>query len=181
MPRMNTAVKQQSRKRRQYEGKRQPQPYFPPNLELSEGPLTFAYSTKSEQEQRQNLFMPPAYDPNELVELPTSYKPDTELDPIPVSDEYAEGLKIRPWAHIRVPTYLAIAQIENVDNSDFENGWYQGKAQFDQLVSQYVGQQHPIDVTPLIPEAEYTTYGALNQLEPGQIAEFPSQDGYLFD
>lgn len=181
---MNIAIQQMMRKRRQREGLSPlvTQPRMPAGPSyLQDAPLTFAHVAKDEQQQRTNFFSPPQFDPNELVELPTSYKPDSELDPINTSDEFAEGLKIRPWAHIRVPSYMAVAEWEGVDNSDFDNGWILNKGEFAQLVSQYVGGQHPIDVSPLIPEAEYTTYGATNQLQPGQIAQMPTGDGYLFD
>jgi hypothetical protein len=179
---MNIAAKQQSRRRRQAQGRKQEQPKSMPGMEnLSGAPLTFTYTPKEEHEQRTNIFMPPAYDPNELTELPTSYKPDTELNPLSFSDFYAEGMKIRPWAHIRVPSYLAVSEWEGVDDSDFETSWIVNKGEFAHLVSQYVGQQHPIDVSPLIPESEYTTYGALNTLEPGQVENLPVSDGYLFD
>lgn len=182
MARTNIAVKQQSRKRRQREGRKPIQPMYLPEMDqMGEVPLTFTYSTKEEHEQRTNLFIPPAYDPNELTELQTSYQPPSQLDPLPFADFYAEGDKIRPWAHIRVPTYLAVAEWESPDDSDFEHSWVLNKGEFAQLVSQYVGGQHSIDVTPLIPESEYTTYGALNQLSPGQLESMPATDGYLFD
>jgi hypothetical protein len=201
MARMNIAVKQMSRKRRQIEGMRPPEPYYPPAPQpaqlvdaeyydaypssyegIQDVPLTFAYVKKDEQQQRTNFFVAPAFDENELVELPTSHQDlarSLDLSHFPDSDLFAEGDKIRPWAHIRVPSYLAISEWLGGADDEFRSP--PGKAQFDWVISQYVGQQHPIDVTPLIPETEYTTYGALNALSPGQIEQFPASDGYLFD
>lgn len=183
----NIAIKHMFRNRRQREGRRPEPPPMPPVGSDFEAALYpgFAWVGKEEHEQRTNLFMPPAFETNALEELPTSFKPDTELDPIPQSNFYAANNKIRPWAVVRAGTagYLAISEIEGVDNSDFENSWIgggpHGKIVVGQLIGQYVGYQNPIDITPLIPEADYTTYGALNQLTPDAYAR-QDEDAYLF-
>lgn len=190
MARMNRAVRGMFRNKRQEQGKLPQQPVYPPEAEhFQDAPLTFAYTYRSEgdpfatggeQQQRSNLFMPPAFETNALEELGTSFKPDSELDPIPQSYYYGAGNKIRPWAHNRVANtgYLAIA--EWLGGADDEFHYHVDKFYFPQLVSQQVGKQNPIDVSPLIPEGEYTTYGATHELLPGQIDAFPVQDGYLY-
>jgi hypothetical protein len=176
MQRMNVAVKHMMRNRRQEQGKRQPEPMFPPiDVEEFQDALhpAFAWTPKDYHEQRTNLFMPPAFETNELQEYLSSYKPSSELDPLPFSDFYANGNKIRPWGHRIMPSYLAIAEWEGVADDEFKSG----KGSFMQHVPQYAGYQNPIDITPLIPEPQYTTYGALNQMAGN---EYPAEDAYLF-
>ena len=176
---MNAAIERMFRIRCQREGRKQEQPIYPanpPGWEATAHP-GFAYQIREEQNQRENYFMPPAFDPNELVELPTSWKPDSELDPIPQSNFFAEGNKIRPWAHVRVPSYIAIPEWETPTDDEFR----EGKIVMGQLVAQHTGGQQPIGISPLIPEVEYTTYGTQNMLTEGMVAHIPTQDGYLFD
>lgn len=165
------------RNKRQREGRRPPEPYYPPNLEGVDIHPGFAYEVKEPHQQRANFFEPPAYEINELGELPTAQQNIAEsldMSNPPDSNNYANGNKIRPWAHVRVPTYLAIAEWEGGADDEFLKGKLaaQGHA-----VPQQIGGQTSIDVTPLIPEGDYTTYGAMNTLAP----DFSDQeDGYLY-
>ena len=185
---MNTGVKHLLRNKRQREGRRPQQPHYPPGewgLDLLPG---FAYTYRGEgdpfghggeQQQRTNLFFPPAFAPNDLEDethanqflaesMDKSNPPDSNL--------YAEGKKIQPWAKARSGTagYLAMAEWEQTLD---EFPWNGRKLEALGInVPQQIGGQHSIDVTPLIPEAEWTTYGAMNTLVPGQVAE----DGYLY-
>ena len=178
MAQMNIALQHMFRKRRQHEGRRPPEPYYPPGSEdwFSDLPPGFAYTVPPTVEQRENRTLPPAYDYTALQELPTAHQNLAEsLDASnpPDSNFYAAGQKIRPWAHIRVPAYLAISEIESVADDEFKTGKL---AALGLVVPQQVGGQASIDISPLIPEAQYTTYGALTTLMPGQVAE----DGYLY-
>jgi hypothetical protein len=175
---MNAALKHMLRNKRQREGRRPSEPYYPPNLEGEELPPGFAYETKEAQQQRANFFEPPAYEINELGELPTAHQNMAEsLDASnpPDSNNYANGNKIRPWAHVRVPTYLAIAEWEGGADDEFLKGKLAAEGH---KVPQQVGGQTSIDITPLIPEGDYTTYGAINTLDPGEYLE--QEDGYLY-
>lgn len=179
---MNIAVKHMFRNRRQREGRRPSEPYYPPadsggTVDWSEEILPgFSYTRPPRVEQRANRTLPPAYGYNDLEELPTAHQSLAQsLDNSnpPDSDFYASGNKIRPWAHVRVPAYLAISEIESVSDDEFKSGKL---AALGHVVPQQVGGQTTIDVSPLIPEAEYTTYGAMNTLQVGEVAE----DGYLY-
>lgn len=170
------AVKHMFRNKRQAEGKRPSEPMYPPGPEnwAHELPPSFAFVSKDEHEQRQNRTLPPAYDYNERQDLDIAYQ--DAPDPIKQSDFYANGNKIRATANVRVPAYLAISEWESIADDDFE--FKTGKlAAVGHLVPQYAGEQLPIDVSPLIPEAEYTTYGNLNMLVDTELAD---QDGYLY-
>lgn len=190
MASFNREVRRMLRNKRQAEGVKQEQPVFPPEAQhIVDMPLSFAYTyrgegdpfaTGGEQQQRTNLFIPPAFETNALEELGTSFKPDSELDPIPQSYFFAAGNKIRPWAHNRVANAGYLAMPEWLGGADDEFHYAVDKFYFPQLVGQQVGKQQPIDIFPLIPESEYTTYGATHELLPGQVAEFPVQDGYLY-
>jgi hypothetical protein len=194
---MNRAVRHMFRNRRQREGVRPPEPAFaPPQLRNEWDPERslwetevpahpddwtvdilpgFSYVANEEHEHRNNRYLPPAFETNALEELITSYKPSSELDPLPFSDFYANGNKIRPWAHNNVANagYLAIPEIESVSDDEFRFD----KNAFPMHTPQYVGYQNPIDIQPLIPEQEYQTYGSLTTLSE---AYGSPDDAYLF-
>lgn len=180
---MNSAMKNMLRNRRQAEGRRQPAPVLAPGPEgdlswFDEIPATFAYTPKDEHEQRQFQFMPPAFETNALEQLDTSHQAlgqSLDASNPPDSDFYANGNKIRPWAHVRVPAYLAISEIEGVSLDEFQYGKLSSDRQ---AVPQFAGAQLPIDITPLIPEAEFTTFGAMTVLRPGEVAS--GEDAYLY-
>lgn len=173
--RMPIAVRHMFRNRRQKEGVRPSEPVHPPGPENWHNDIIpgFAFTPKEEHEQRQNRTLPPAYDYNAPQELPTAYQ--DAPDPIKQSDFYANGDKIRPWAHVRVPAYLAIPEIEAVSDDEFKFGKISSFGHH--VVPQYHGEQNPIDFSPLIPEVEYSTYGSMNELIEGEVAE---EDGYLY-
>lgn len=177
---MNAALQRKGSRRRQIEGARPEEPAVLPGSGgdfswFGDIPASFAYTKTEEQQQRQNLFMPPAFETNALEMLSTSYQ--DAPDPIRQSDFYAAGNKIRPWAHNRVANagYLAIAEIEGVADDEFKTGKLSSEGYH--VVPQYVLSQNPIDFLPLIPEGQYTTYGAQNELAPGMLSE---EDGYLY-
>lgn len=173
---MNIALKHMLRNKHQKEGVRPAEPVYPPGPENWHHEVLpgFAFTPKDEHEQRQNRTLPPAYDYNAPQELQTSYQ--DAPDPIRQSDFFANGNKIRPWAHVRVPSYLAISEIESVSDDEFLYGKISSFGHH--IVPQYHGGQNPIDFSPLIPEAEFTTYGAMNELQEGEI--HTSEDGYLY-
>jgi hypothetical protein len=175
---MNVAVKNMFRNRRQREGRRPTEPYYPPNLEGADIHPGFAYKHKDEQEQRANFFVPPAYDIDALEELPTAHQfmaESLDASNVPDSNLFAAGNKIRPWAHIRVPTYLAISDWEGGADDEFKTGKIAAQGM---KIPQQIGGQNTIDVSPLIPEAEYTTYGAISTMAPTD--QTPVEDGYLY-
>lgn len=176
---MNADLKNKLRRKRQAEGKRPHDPAFMPGDWAGDVPPAFAYTVPPTVSQRNWRDLPPAYGYNDLDELPTAHEfTGQSLDnsnPID-SDFYAAGNKIRPWAHNRVPAYLAVPEWETVAIDEFPD-FGMKLAAMGHVVPQQVGGQQSIDVSPLIPEAEWTTYGAMNTLVPGDdIAE----DGYLY-
>jgi hypothetical protein len=174
---MNLAVKNMFRNRRQREGRRPSEPYYPPNLEGEDIHPGFAYEKKEEHEQRASFFVPPYYEIDALEELPTAHQSTAQsLDASnpPDSDFYDAGNKIRPWAHIRVPTYLAITEWEGGADDEFSFGKLAAQGF---KIPQQIGGQASIDIYPLIPEADYTTFGAMNTLVP-QYED--TEDGYLY-
>lgn len=176
---MNARLKNMFRQRRQREGRRPSEPYYPPNMDVTALPPAFAYEHKDEQEQRANEFVPPAYDIDALEELPTAHQfigQSLDASNPPDSDLYAAGNKIRPWAHIRVPTYLAISEWEGGADDEFMVGKLAAQGM---KVPQQIGGQATIDVSPLIPESDYTTYGALNTMVPDYNYD-AGEDGYLY-
>jgi hypothetical protein len=172
---VNIAIKHMFRNRRQREGVRPSEPYYPPGPEDWRNDIIpgFAYTRPPTVEQRQNRTLPPAYDYNAPQELPTSYQ--EAPDPLKFSDFYPNGNKIRPWAHVRVPAYLAISEWESIADDTFKSGKL---AALGHVVPQFYGLQNPIDFQPLIPESEYTTYGATHAIPEGQV-DVP-EDGYLY-
>jgi hypothetical protein len=174
---MNLAVKNMFRNRRQSEGRRPTEPDYPPNLEGQHVHAGFAYQKKVEHEQRANLLVPPAYEIDALDELPTAHQYTGEsLDAsLPIDSNFYDAQnKIRPWAHVRVPTYLAISEWEGGADDEFLFGKMAAQGI---RVPQQVGGQASIDVNPLIPEADYTTFGAMNTLVP-QYED--TEDGYIY-
>jgi hypothetical protein len=173
---MNIAIKHMFRNKYQKEGRNPPQPYYPPGPEGWEEDILpgFAYTGRESHEQRLNRFVPPAYDYNAPQELPTSYQ--EAPDPLKQSDFYANGAKIRPWAHVRVPSYLAIAEIEAVSDDEFKSGKLSSEGSH--YIPQHALTQLPIDITPLIPEADFTTFGATNELNPDYYHS--NEDGHLY-
>lgn len=176
---MNAELKRMLRNKRQREGRRPSEPELMPGDWGDEIPPGFSYHRNPVVSQRQWRDLPPAYEYNALEELPTAHQSlaqSLDASNPPDSDFYAAGNKIRPWGHIRVPAYLAISEIEAVSQDEFP--WNGNKlGAMGHVVPQMVGGQNTIDVSPLIPEAEFTTYGALNTLNPGD--EVP-EDGYLY-
>lgn len=175
---MNARLKQMMRQKRQAEGRRPREPDYPPVGENANFPPTFAFHRNTEVPQRQWRDLPPAYEYNALEELPTAHQglaQSLDASNPTDSDFYTEGNKIRPWAHVRVPAYLAISEWESVSRDEFPDYGLKLGA-LGHVVPQQVGGQNSIDISPLIPEAEFTTYGALNTLVPGEISE----DGYLY-
>lgn len=177
---MNAALKGMLRNKRQQEGRRPDEPAYLPGEWAGDIAPGFAYRRKAPHSQRFFRHVPPAFEYNALEEYASAHQGTGQsLDnsnPID-SDFYAEGNKIRPWAHVRVPAYLAIPEWESVSDDTFM-GYGGGKlAALGHVVPQMVGGQGTIDVSPLIPEAEFTTYGAMNTLVPGE--DIP-EDGYLY-
>jgi len=165
------------RNKRQREGRRPVEPKYEPALQGADLHPGFAYVTREEEQQRANFLVPPAYDIDALEELPTAHQfmaESLDLSNPPDSNLYAAGNKIRPWAHIRVPTYLAISEWEGGADDEFLTGKLAAQGM---KVPQQIGGQTSIDVSPLIPEAEFTTYGALNTLYDPNITP---EDGYLY-
>lgn len=176
---MNAALKNMLRNKRQREGRRPGEPAYLPGGWEGDLPPGFAYTVKPEVGQRQFRDLPPAYGYNDLDELPTAQQNIAEsLDASnpPDSNFFAAGNKIRPWAHNRVPAYLAISEIESVSLDEFMSHGGGKLEALGHVVPQMVGGQNSIDISPLIPESQYTTYGALTTLAPGEVAE----DGYLY-
>lgn len=199
---MNRAVRHMFRNRRQAEGRRPQEPQLPPrqlrnqweperNFWESTVPTHaddwtadiypgFSYVANEEHEQRTNLYLPPAFETNALEELATAHQYTAESldnsDPIN-SNFYAAGNKIRPWAHNRVANagYLAMSEWLGGANDEFMSGKISALGH---VVPQQVGGQTTIDTQPLIPEAEYTTYGAMTALAPTD--QFAEEDGYLY-
>jgi hypothetical protein len=174
---MNIALKHMLRNKRQREGRRPTEPKYEPMLQGADMHPGYAYVPREEEQQRANFLVPPAYDIDALEELPTAHQymaESMDLSNVPDSNLYAAGNKIRPWAHIRVPTYLAIPEWEGGANDEFLTGKIAAQGIH---VPQQIGGQNSIDTSPLIPEAEFTTYGAMNTLaDPYQTPE----DAYLF-
>jgi len=178
---VNLGLIHMGRLRRQREGRRPQEPVYPPNLAGEELPPSFAFHGRQEQQQRANFFEPPWYDIDALYELPTAHgflAESLDASNPPDSNKYAEGNKIRPWAHVRVPTYLAISEWEGGANDEFLHGKIAAANPGGHIVQQ-IGGQNTIDVSPLVPEAEWTTYGALNAL-PSSADMGPVEDGYLY-
>lgn len=177
---MNLALLHMGRTRRQREGRRQPEPMYPPNLQGEELPPSFAFHGRQEQQQRANFFEPPWYDIDALYELPTAHQATAQsMDASnpPDSDFYAAGNKIRPWAHVRVPTYLAISEWEGGADDEFRVGKLAAQEPGGAILQQ-IGGQNTIDVSPLVPEAEWTTYGAQTSLPLSE--QGATEDGYLY-
>jgi hypothetical protein len=124
-------------------------------------PLTYAeVHTETHEPYGPRRLTAPDSQFNEL--LPENISWQEAPDPIRQSDFWAAGNKIKPDAHMFIPSMLRIPVIESVMEDTFHVGKLIGYLK----VPMHAGAQLPSDIRANIQEASSTSYGALYEI-PG--------------
>jgi hypothetical protein len=132
-------------------------------------PPTFAYIQREERRSIPAFTAAPAAQYNVL--LPELHSWQEAPDPIRQSDFWAAGNKIHAWAHMFIPSSLAIGVKESVMQDTFEIGKLLGYIHAGR--QQYAGAQQPsilrTNIEPAIPATYGSQYEVRGMSVPGNI------------